>query len=319
MSVDRRRFWATPGELRRFGLLGMNRRNAEYLLGANPREHYPRVDDKLQTKRICEARGVPVPATFAVIDRHGDIGRLADLVRVRPEFVIKPARGSGGKGIVVVAGHDDGRFTTSCGQRLRLGDLRHHLSTILSGLHSLGALPDAAIIEQRIVRHAAFENLAVGGTPDIRVIVYRGVPVMAMVRLPTRASQGRANLHQGAIAAAIDLRTGRTHGGVCRDRPIDRHPDTGAPIGGFDVPCWDGVLAAAMRLADILELGYLGLDFVVDEKAGPLLLEANARPGLAIQVAGRQGLVPRLEFVDRQPAERLKAGRRLELLTEMLE
>ena len=65
-----------------------------------------------------------------------------------------------------------------------------------------------------------FEPIAVGGTPDVRIILYRCVPVMAMVRLPTRESRGRANLHQGAVAAGIHLGSGRTHGGVCKDRAV---------------------------------------------------------------------------------------------------
>ena len=46
-------------------------------------------------------------------------------------------------------------------------------------------------------------------------------------------------------------------------------------------------------------MGYLGVDIVLDRKQGPMLLEANARPGLAIQIANGQGLIPRFEAVDR--------------------
>ena len=149
---------------------------------------------------------------------------------------------------------------------------------------------DLAIIEQRIVRHEVFANISEGGTPDIRVVLYRCVPIMAMVRLPTRASRGKANLHQGAAGAGVDLRTGRTFGGVCKDRAIETHPDTGHPIAGIEVPFWTDLLQAAMKLADGLELGYIGVDFVVDANLGPVVLEANARPGLNIQVANRRGL-----------------------------
>ncbi|MRR31196.1 alpha-L-glutamate ligase-like protein, partial [bacterium] len=46
-------------------------------------------------------------------------------------------------------------------------------------------------------------------------------------------------------------------------------------------------------------LGYLGVDLVIDRDRGPLLLELNARPGLAIQLANRHGLRTRLDQVDR--------------------
>jgi hypothetical protein len=126
---------------------------------------------------------------------------------------------------------------------------------------------------------------------------------MAMVRLPTHASRGRANLHQGAVAAGIELQTGRTTGGVCHSRVLDVHPDTRAPITGLTIPDWSELLAAAVRLAAQLELGYVGIDFVLDENRGPIVLEANARPGLAIQIANRCGLTHRLRAIDTQLAE----------------
>ncbi|MDZ7618672.1 MAG: alpha-L-glutamate ligase-like protein, partial [Patescibacteria group bacterium] len=279
------RFWCWPSELRESGLLGMNRRNHEYLAGYNPRRFYPRVDDKLLTKQICVARGIRVPATYAVIARNGDVGRFPGLLDGRQEFVIKPAKGAEGRGIVVIASHDGRRFTTPGGHTMTDSELRYHLSTILSGLHSLGGQTDRAIIEQRVMRHPAFDQVAVGGTPDIRIIIYRGVPAMAMVRLPTAASRGRANLHQGAVAAGIDLASGQTFGGVCRGRAVGCHPDTGHPVAGLTIPEWQTLLLSAVDLSEGLELGYLGVDFVVDATVGPVVLEANARPGLAIQVA----------------------------------
>ncbi len=308
------RFWAWPRELQRAGIVGINRRNGHYVLPLNRRAYYPRVDEKHVTKGICRAQGIPVPETYALIESNGDVRRFLELSGNRPQFVIKPAAGSAGRGIVVVARHDGQEFVTSSGQRYTHADLRYHISAILSGLYSLKGQGDLAIIEQRIVCHDAFANISEGGTPDIRVVLYRSVPVMAMVRLPTRASRGKANLHQGAAGAGVDLRDGLTFGGVCTDRAIDAHPDTGYSIAGVQVPFWKDLLQAAMKLADGLELGYLGVDFVVDANLGPVVLEANARPGLNIQVANRRGLSPRLDYVDSLPPERLQAESREELI-----
>jgi alpha-L-glutamate ligase-like protein len=312
-----KRPWAWPRELRQHGVLGINARNGDYVMWTNPRCFYPRVDDKLQTKRICEARKIPVPKTYAIIERQGDIARFPQLLGGRQQFVIKPAEGSEGRGIIVVTGSGSDGLTTSGGEHISVPDARYHLSTILSGLYSLGGQPDRAIIEQRIVKHPAFERIAVEGTPDVRIILYRCVPVMAMVRLPTHASRGRANLHQGAVAAGIDLATGRTLGGVCCNRAVAVHPDTQEPIAGIQVPMWDRLLIAAMELAEGLELGYLGVDFVLDIRQGPVVLEANARPGLAIQVANRCGLRPRINLIDAEPAEMRRPERRIELVARL--
>ena len=301
------RAWAWPSELRRAGILGINRRNIELVLPQNPRAFFPRVDDKLQTKRLCEQHGIPVPRTLAVIECQGDIRRFVELVAAHAEFVIKPASGCEGRGIIVIAGRRGDRWLTSSAEELTLDELRYHLSAILSGLYSLGGQDDHAIVEQRIVRHPIFADLAVGGTPDIRVILYRGVPTMAMVRLPTKQSRGRANLHQGAVASAINLATGETFGGVHLGHTITTHPDTGAKLAGRKIPAWDVVLTAATKLAACLGLGYVGVDFVLDASGLPVVLEANARPGLAIQVAHHSGLVPRLALIEQETAPNLVA------------
>ncbi len=311
------RFWAWPSELQQSGIIGINRRNGRFVLPLNPRAFYPRVDEKHITKRICTAAGIPVPETYALIENNGDVKRFLELSGNRPEFVIKPAAGSAGRGIVVVARHDGGEFFTSSGQRYTHADLCYHIATVLSGLFSLRGQPDLAIIEQRIVCHEVFAKVSEGGTPDIRVVLYRCVPVMAMVRLPTRASRGKANLHQGAAGAGVDLHTGTTFGGVCMDRTITAHPDTGHSIAGIQVPFWNDLLHAATKLADGLELGYIGVDFVVDANLGPVVLEANARPGLNIQVANRRGLGPRLEHVASLGEEQLHGTAREELIERL--
>jgi len=314
MNKQKHRLFAWPHELRESGVLGINYRNLAFIQENNPRTFYPRVDDKTVTKTICHAHGIPVPETYALIRRYGDIRRFLELIGDRSEFVVKPASGAAGRGITVVARRKGADFETASGRIVTMADLQYHLTTILSGLYSLGGQVDKAIVEQRIIIHPTMERIAVGGTPDVRVILYRNVPVMAMVRLPTIQSEGRANLHQGAAAAAVHLVTGRTFGGVCNNRMIARHPDTGELIGGLEIPGWHELLAAAMKLSDAIEMGYIGVDFVVDAKIGPVVLEANARPGLAIQVAHRIGLLPRLKMIESLPAEALRGERRWDLL-----
>lgn len=316
MSSESNRSWAWPSELRDAGILGINRRNLEFIAENNPRIYYPRVDNKLLTKRICEANQIPIPSTYAVLKSHGEVYKFPKYIEGLTDFVIKPASGAAGRGIIVVAARSGEDFKSPSGKIITWSELRYHLSTVISGLYSLGGKPDEVIVEQRIISHHALVKVTVGGTPDIRVILYQGVPVMAMVRLPTTESGGRANLHQGAIAAAVDLSSGVTFGGVCKNRKISWHPDTGEPIAGLLIPGWKNLLTAAMKLGDVLEMGYVGIDFVIDANDGPVVLEANARPGLAIQVAHGQGIIKRLEYVGKQDVDR-RLENRWEIIEEL--
>jgi alpha-L-glutamate ligase-like protein len=207
MIPDLRRLFVWPSELRQSGVLGINQRNLGFIQESNLRAHYPRVDNKIITKEICHAHGIPVPETYAVIRRYGDVRRLPELMGDRHEFVVKPASGAAGRGIVVIARRRGEDYETPAGRLISVGELHYHISTILSGLYSLGGQVDNAILEQRIIMHPTMERIAVGGTPDVRVILYRNVPVMAMVRLPTIQSEGRANLHQGAAARSAACAT----------------------------------------------------------------------------------------------------------------
>lgn len=283
------------GEL---GVIGMNRRNAEFVLRYNPRQFYPRVDDKLITKNLAHAAGIDVPPLYDAIEIERQARDLPRRVNSFPEFVVKPARGAGGEGIIVIDGHENGYYRKASGATLTEDELRHHASNILSGLYSLGGQPDKVLIEYRVHFDPVFDDYCYQGVPDVRILVFLGVPVMAMVRLPTRQSDGRANLHQGAIGAGIDLATGRTLSAVYLNNVIQHHPDTARPIAGIEIPHWRQLLELASRCYALTGLGYQGADFVIDRDKGPLLLELNARPGLNVQIANRAGLLPRLRDVE---------------------
>jgi alpha-L-glutamate ligase-like protein len=303
--------------LRRAGVLGINRRNSCYTLRWNPRHLYPLVDDKVATKTLCDEAGIPVPRLLAVARHYFELRPMLRRLDAHESFVLKPAHGAMGNGVVVVMGRRDGHFVRAGGRLLSPEDCVYHASGILSGLYALGGQPDVAMVEERLEVHPAFAAIATGGVPDVRIIVYRGTPVMAMTRLPTLRSGGRANLHQGALGVGIDLGTGRTRHAVLRHSPTAVHPDSGRPVLGLEIPEFARILEIAVRATDRTGLGYVGADVVVDAARGPLLLELNARPGLAIQLANRAGLRPRLDAVDaawvpgRSVEERVTFGRGL--------
>jgi len=311
--------FAMAKKLRAEGVLGLNERNADYIMRLNPRRFYPRVDDKALTKELATAAGMAVPELYGMITNQGEVRNFTDIVGERGSFVVKPAQGSGGDGILVVTGRSSRKrdsFRLASGVLISTAEIAHHISNIVSGQYSLSGNPDKALIEYCVSFDPIFVEVSYQGVPDIRVIVYRGYPAMAMVRLPTRASDGKANLHQGAVGAGIDMSTGETLAGVLQNDIVEEHPDTGALVAGLSIPHWDFILESAARCYEVTELGYLGVDMVIDRSLGALILEMNARPGLNIQIANCTGLATRIARIDEifkadaAPIQRARLARR---------
>lgn len=307
-------------DLKKMGILGINNRVGRYILRHNNRANYPLVDNKVLTAQRAAAWGIATPENYIIIENYGSLKNLDQRLKNFDSFVIKPAKGSQGNGIIVIKEiikeEIDGKLRILCRRSndklMELDEVKHHISGILSGLYSLSGQSDTAIIQAKIDKHPIFEDYSYGGIPDIRVIVFEGFPVMSMVRLPTKSSDGRANLHQGAIGAGINLSNGWTNNAVIRNQVVDVHPDTGHKILGLRMPFWKEILELAAHCYDMVELGYLGADIVLTPDQGPILLELNARPGLAIQIANLDGLVPRLEKIRLEAPRNLLARERVE-------
>ena len=176
-------------QLREAGVLGLNERNCDVIMRLNPRRLYPRVDDKAKTKELALAAGMAVPELYGVIENQGEVRRFADIVAEHVSFVIKPARGSGGDGILVVTGRSERKrssFRLASGLIVAKDEILYHLSNIVGGQYSLSGNPDKALIEYCVRFDPTFSEVSYQGVPDIRVVVYRGYPAMAMVRLPCR-------------------------------------------------------------------------------------------------------------------------------------
>jgi alpha-L-glutamate ligase-like protein len=264
----------------------------------NKRQLYPLVDDKLQTKQLAIDAGIAVPKLYSIIKYNHQVKKLETLLSEHNDLVIKPAHGSGGSGILVLTGKLGKLYKTPSAELLSINSIKHYVSNILSGMYSLGGIPDRAFLEYRIQFDPIFDEISYKGVPDIRIIVFRGVPISAMVRLPTSHSNGKANLHQGAIGVGIDLTTGCTTHGVVGNLTTKQHPDTGHLIGGVQLPSWDKILQIAVKCSDTVGLGYLGVDIVLDRALGPLMLELNARPGLNVQLANQRGLLANLQKIE---------------------
>ncbi len=276
----------------------MNARNYLYIRRYNPPSARYVADDKLETKKLLLANGIPAADLFAEFASREDIKTFDWTSLPKSGFAAKPARGWGGGGILPIKDWNGKEGKTVSGDEYTVDQLEGHILDILEGAYSLQYLPDRAFIEERLTENPFFKRIKVIGIPDIRIIVLNGVPVMAMMRLPTRESGGKANLHQGAIAVGIDIKTGITTSGVWHDKVIHYIPDTKIKVQGIKIPEWNTLLLMASKTQLVSGLGYVGVDLVIDGKKGPLVLELNARPGLSIQIANLASLRTRLERVE---------------------
>ncbi len=291
------------------GILGINRRNQEYVRMYNPTASRVIADNKILTKRVLGKIGIQTPKAYKVIRTKRQLS-LLDWQSLPKSFVLKPNQGTGGNGILVFVGKKKNslEWIRANGSSMDQKELELHIEKILDGSFSMGNRQDIAIVEERIRIDKVLKPYTYKGVPDVRVIVFNKVPVMAMLRLPTKRSNGTANLHSGAICSGIDIASGLTTTSMYlakkpfiedtytqTDMTLDL--DKNMPLSGISIPYWDEILKIAIKAQEISELGYLGVDIAIDRDQGPMVFEINARPGLGIQVANQEGLRKRLERI----------------------
>ncbi|MDA1208835.1 MAG: DUF1704 domain-containing protein [bacterium] len=277
------------------GILGLNARNLLYVKPFNPRKAVAFADDKLKTKGYLAARGIPTAKIYARIETRDQL-REFDFDQIPNECVLKPNFGFGGEGILIIRGRKNDTFLRNGKIPVSKLELSQHCEDILEGMFSVNGRRDTAFFEQILIQHDCFARFRPAGLPDIRVIVFNLVPVMAMLRVPTAQSDGKANIHLGGIGIGIDLATGMTTHAAQYHGIIKKLPHGGSPA-GIQIPYWDEMLLISSKIQQITNIGYLAVDITIDQQMGPALLEVNARAGLMVQLANLAPLRARLERV----------------------
>ncbi len=280
-------------------VLGINARNLLYLKPSNTKRANRIADNKLLAKKILSRNGLPVLQDFAVIKNYEELKNF-DWNILPKSFTLKPNRGLGGEGILIVYGRKKQPpypWIKADKKIVQIKDFQNHILNTLEGTFSKTNLPDIVFFEERIKLLKLFKPYSYRGIPDIRIIIYNGVPVMAELRLPTKESRGRANLHLGGIGLGVDMGTGITTTAIQNDRIIEYLPDSRLPLRGIQIPDWKEVLRMAIHAQLISKIGFLGIDIAIDREKGPVILELNTRPGLSIQIANLTPLQERLKRV----------------------
>lgn len=278
------------------GVLGLNARSLLYIRPYNKKKTIKLADDKLKTKKFLSARGIPVPKLYAAIKTKEDLEKF-DFNALPSSFILKPNHGFGGEGIIPIVNKREEEWITASGKKITKPQLIDHISDILDGRYSIANVGDTAFFEQLIISHDSIGNFAYRGLPDIRVVVHNLIPVMAMLRLPTEESNGKANLHMGAVGVGIDIAKGETTYISYKNKIIDSIPGAGS-IKGLKIPYWNDILLIASKCQLITNLGYMAADIAIDKTTGPVLIEINARAGLGVQIANLAPLKKRLQRIE---------------------
>jgi alpha-L-glutamate ligase-like protein len=298
-------------------ILGINQRNIKYIKPSNSKRAIRVADNKLLTKRVLVKKSIPVAETFAVVKNRSELSDF-DWEKLPKSFVLKPNRGLEGRGVLVLYGkikkkkEDDKPVWVKADRtKMDITDLQTHVLNILDGQFSKGQLPDYAIFEERLKLLRMFKPYSYRGVPDIRVITYNSIPIMAELRLPTKESEGRSNLHLGGIGVGIDMATGTTTSAIWHGKLIKYLPDTKLVLSGIKIPEWKNILELAVECQQASKVGFSGADIGIDREKGPVVLELNARPGLSIQMANMSPLGVRLEKARGLKVKSVKQGIRL--------
>ncbi|MEM9052119.1 MAG: sugar-transfer associated ATP-grasp domain-containing protein [Bacteroidota bacterium] len=268
-------------------VIGLNERNLGLIYPNNARKNYKYADDKYLAKQLLHAHDIPCPETYATIDSIGLIEATWAEMKTKSALAIKPAKGAGGNGILILKRRGGKWYSQNT--EVTDEEVMIHLANIIFGIYSFGD-GDVALIEECIFPHQLFHEIYPSGVPDIRVILLKGIPLMAMLRMPTAESGGKANLHQGGLGIGVDVVSGQLKMAYDGKQHLDIHPDSKVKLTGIQLPFWAEMISMSRKAADVFPLDYLGVDLVIDQEKGPMIMELNVRPGLGIQIANQEGL-----------------------------
>lgn len=233
-------------------------------------------NNKARFSEFLRANDLPaVPVFFEYI--LGDRCSVDATSFPERDLITKPKRGSGGSGVVRWDHLADGRWRGSNGRTFDADELDAYL-TETSGSRSL-------LVQPRLLNHPELHDLAGDVLTTVRILTCRtpdggSEATNASLRVPV-GQNVVDNIHQGGIAAAVDLQTGRVGRATAlssRSDWIVKHPESGAPIEGRILPFWREAVELVERAHRTFPQALaVGWDVALLED-GPCLIEANSSP-----------------------------------------
>ncbi len=299
-------------------VLGQNSRNLLYIKKYSSSDGRSIANNKLKTKRMLITNGISNPKLLGIIRTQKELETF-NWNSLPNSFVLKPVHGVQGYGIEIFYNRDrEGRWIKADKSKADIPELKGLASEILEGRFAPKEYQnDQVFFEERIRTHKDLKNYTFKGAPDVRIIVFNKVPVMAYIRFPTKESLGKANMAIGAVGTGIDIASGITttstygKGNEGRGFPITYVPGTQLPYQGLHIPFWNTILRNAIKTQIASKLKFVAIDFLIDQERGPMVVEINSKPGLSIQIVNRSGLSERLDQVKKIKIKNIDQGIRL--------
>ncbi len=246
------------------------------------------LDDKLAFFLLMRQFGVPTPEVVGVVIR-GRVHRLGDAeqrpllawlpawLAERGSLVVRPNRGTGGQGVLVLEAGDGA------------GCVVNGTATSWDLLEQRFASSVDHVITEFVEQASYARDVFPPSTNTIRILTMQdaaGRPFVAVAvhRFGTPGSAPADNFMKGGLSVPIDPETGVLGTGVQRFR-LQRHqvhPETGVQLTGTVVPRWarmrDGILAAAAQAAF---LPFIGWD-VIPTEDGFSVIEGNKNSDMQV-------------------------------------
>jgi len=237
------------------------------------------LNDKRAFAEHCAKHDIRSVETLMTIDGADPGEPLPDR-----DLFVKPQGGRGGRGAERWDRVAPQTFASPAGEELTADELLKELVE--------RSRERPLIVQPRMRPHPDLARITSGALPTLRVLTClneNNEPevMTAMIRTSFGANKTVDNLHAGGIGTLVDVETGKLGkasnlGADARLGWFSEHPDTGEPIEGTTVPCWEEVkrqAVAAHRAFD--DRVVIGWDIsVLDD--GPIFIEGNGNPDLDI-------------------------------------
>lgn len=314
-----------------FWILWNNARNLLYIKKFNDKKAIRLANNKLETKIFLWERWIPFAKTYWIISNRNELYEFDFSYLPKKTFIIKPNQWSKGNWILIVKNISKEEnlkpkeknnflnfiikkrekivpYKTIPTHKKELYHIwektindptfRRYLLDIIDGKFSMNMGWDKVIIEEKLTPGELFKDFCEYGLADIRIIVFNLVPIATMIRVPTKYSNGKANLAQWWLGLGIEICTGKITS-MLRKNKVYTHkfPKEFAHFFGKQIPYRKDILFLSSKAQYYVNLGYLALDRVITNE-GPKLLEINARAWLEVQKVTNTPLEKILEKIE---------------------